>query len=94
MIRSAERFRMSVYDTLMRATPDEYGWREPGGIPQGSFMGTPDDCVAEMVSFAQEFGITDIASSGLPPGVDPDFMNANITRLAEEVLPMVRKQLA
>ena len=94
IIRQAERFRMSVYDKFMDATPDDYGWREPGGIPQGSFMGTVDECVGEIVSFVQEFGITDIASSGLPPGVEPEFMANNLNRLASEVLPEVRQQLA
>jgi len=92
-IRDAERFRMSVYNKFMEATPDDYGWREPGGIPQGSFMGTVDECVNEIVSFVQEYGVTDIASSGLPPGVDPDAMATNLDRLASEVLPRVRARL-
>jgi hypothetical protein len=37
-----------------------------------------------------EFGITDIVSAGLPPGVDPEFMARNLERLANEVLPKVR----
>lgn len=94
LIRQAERFRMSVYDTFMDATPDDYGWREPGGIPQGSFMGTAEECVEEIVSFVREFGITDVASSGLPPGVDPELMATNLNRLATEVLPRVRSELA
>ncbi len=93
IIRQAERFRMAVYNKFMEATPDNYGWGEAGGISQGSFMGTADECVAEMVSFATAYGITDIASSGLPPGVDPDFMTANLERLASDVLPRVRSQL-
>lgn len=93
MIRQAERFRMSVYTEFMQSTPDDYGWGEPGGIPQGSFMGTADECVAEMVGFAREYGVTDIASSGLPPGVDPEFMAENLRRLAGDVLPRVKAQL-
>ena len=93
ILREAERFRMSVYDYFMKATPDDYGWREPGGIPQGSFMGTVEECVAEIVAFAKGYGITDIASSGLPPGVSPEFMAANIERLAHDVLPRVREEL-
>ncbi|MBT6445513.1 MAG: hypothetical protein HOK58_11075, partial [Acidimicrobiaceae bacterium] len=54
---------------------------------------TVDECVAEIVHFVREFGITDIASSGLPPGVDPDFMARNLDRLATEVLPQVRNRL-
>lgn len=94
MIKQAERFRMSVYDEFMAATPDDYGWRDPGGIPQSAFMGTADECVAEIVGFVREFGITDIASSGLPPGVDPSFMAASLDRLATQVLPRVRAELA
>ncbi len=94
ILREAERFRMAIYNKFMASTPDSYGWRDPGGIPQGAFMGTAEECAAEMVSFATEFGITDIASSGLPPGVDPEFMNTNVERLANEVLPVVRSQLA
>lgn len=94
VLREAERFRMSVYDKFMKSTPDDYGWREPGGIPQSSFMGTADECIAEIVGFAQKYGVTDIASSGLPPGVSPEFMATNITRLADEVLPQVRSQLS
>ena len=93
VVREAERFRMAVYNTFMESTPDDYGWRNPGGIPQSSFMGTADECIAEMVAFATEYGVTDIASSGLPPGVDPEFMNTNIERLASEVLPTVRERL-
>ncbi len=93
ILRQAERFRMAVYDEFMASTPDRYGWGKGGGIPQGSFMGTAEQCVAEIVSFATEFGVTDIASSGLPPGIDPHFMNANIERLATEVLPRVRAEL-
>ena len=93
VIRQAERFRMSVYDRLMDATPDDYGWGEPGGIPQTSFMGTPEECVAELVGFAREFGVTDIVSSGLPPGVAPEIMATNLSRLATEVIPLVKDQL-
>jgi len=93
VIKAAERFRMSVYDQFMTDTPDDYGWREPGGIPQHAFMGTVEECVEEIVTFVHEFGVTDIATSGLPPGVDPEFMAANLDRLANEVLPQVRTRL-
>ena len=36
MIRAAERFRMAVYERFMASTPDDYGWTEPGGIPQSA----------------------------------------------------------
>ena len=91
--RTAERFRMAIYDRFMSETPDDYGWRQGGTIPQGAFMGTPEECVDEIVSFVTEFGITDIASSGLPPGIAPERMAENLERLANEVLPEVRNRL-
>jgi alkanesulfonate monooxygenase SsuD/methylene tetrahydromethanopterin reductase-like flavin-dependent oxidoreductase (luciferase family) len=94
IIRQAERFRMSVYNEFMDATPDDYGWREPGGIPQNTFVGTADECVAELVDFARTYGVTDVASSGLPPGIDPNLMHANLERLAHDVLPRVRTELS
>jgi len=94
MIRQAERFRMAVYNRFMASTPDDYGWTEPGGIPQTAFMGTAEECVEEIVSFATTHGLTDVVSSGLPPGVDPAWMGANVERLATEVLPEVRSRLA
>lgn len=94
ILREAERFRMAIYDRFMASTPDEYNWRGGDAIPQNAFIGTADECIEEMVSFASEFGITDIASSGLPPGVDPDFMNRNVERLASEVVPAVKARLA
>jgi alkanesulfonate monooxygenase SsuD/methylene tetrahydromethanopterin reductase-like flavin-dependent oxidoreductase (luciferase family) len=93
IIKKAERFRMSIYNDFMQATPDDYGWGEPGGIPQSAFMGTADECVDEIVGFVRKYGVTDIASSGLPPGIDPSFMEASLNRLATQVLPQVRAQL-
>ncbi|MEM7340713.1 MAG: LLM class flavin-dependent oxidoreductase [Actinomycetota bacterium] len=90
MLREAERYRMSIYNRFMAETPDDYGWREGGAIPQGVIVGSVDRCVDELGSFIDEFGITDVASSGLPPGVDPAWMNENLERLATEVLPQLR----
>jgi alkanesulfonate monooxygenase SsuD/methylene tetrahydromethanopterin reductase-like flavin-dependent oxidoreductase (luciferase family) len=89
-IRRAERYRMSIYTKFMAETPDDYGWGDPDGIPQNVIVGTPEECVAELSSFIDEFGITDIASSGLPPGVDEDFASRNVERIATEVLPALR----
>ncbi len=90
IIRRAERYRMSIYNRFMAETPDDYGWGAAGGIPQSVIVGTADECVAELRSFVDTFGITDIASSGLPPGVDEEWANRNIERLATEVLPALR----
>ena len=93
--RSAERYRMEAYTEFFKATPDDYGqgWRESDSIPQNVFVGSADACVEELQRMSREFGITDVVSAGLPPGVDPDFMAGNLERLANEVVPRVRAAL-
>ncbi|HBV24620.1 MAG TPA: hypothetical protein DEB44_01675 [Acidimicrobiaceae bacterium] len=87
VIREAERFRMGVYNTFMAETPDEYGWGSGDGIPQNVIIGTPSEVIGQLKAFIDAYGITDIATSGLPPGIDPEFMAANLERLAREVIP-------
>ena len=90
MIRTAERYRMSIYNRFMAETPDDYGWQEGGAIPQNVIVGTADECVAQLREFITTYGITDIATSGLPPGIDPAIMARNLERLATEVIPKIR----
>ena len=90
LLRTAERYRMSVYNKFMAETPDRYEWGDPGAIPQNVIIGTAEECVAELRSFIAAFGITDIATSGLPPGVDPALMAGNLERLAADVIPHLR----
>ena len=54
------------------------------------FVGNSDECVTEMLRMRSTFGITDIVTAGLPPGMDPTVMAGNLERLANEVLPRVR----
>jgi alkanesulfonate monooxygenase SsuD/methylene tetrahydromethanopterin reductase-like flavin-dependent oxidoreductase (luciferase family) len=94
MLQKAEWFRMSVYETFMADTPDDYAWGDPTAISQRPIVGTVNGCVDRLVGFIRQHGITDLASSGLPPGIDPDFMAANVERLANEVVPAVREALS
>ena len=87
VIREAERFRMGVYNTFMAETPDEYGWGSGDGIPQNVIIGTPREVISQLKAFIDAYGITDIATSGLPPGIATEFMAANLERLAREVIP-------
>jgi alkanesulfonate monooxygenase SsuD/methylene tetrahydromethanopterin reductase-like flavin-dependent oxidoreductase (luciferase family) len=93
--KDAERYRMAAYSTLFAETPDDYGdgWRADDAIPQKLFIGDADACVAEIDRMRTVFGITDLVSAGLPPGVDPDDMAGNLERLAHDVLPRVRDPL-
>lgn len=90
MVREAERYRVSIYNKYMAETPDEYGWRSGDSIPQNYIIGTADECVEKLGDFIDTFGITDIATSGLPPGIDPEYMAGSLERLATDVLPRLR----
>lgn len=89
-IREAERFRMGVYGSFMAETPDDYGWGSSDGIPQNVIVGGATQVTQEISEFINTYGITDIATSGLPPGIEPEFMAANLERLASEVIPNLR----
>ncbi len=89
-IREAERFRMGVYGSFMAETPDDYGWGSSDGIPQNVIVGDATQVTQEISEFINTYGITDIATSGLPPGIEPEFMAANLERLASEVIPNLR----
>lgn len=90
MLRTAERYRMSIYNKFMAETPDTYEWGDPSAIPQTVIVGTAEECVAELRTFIDTFGVTDLATSGLPPGVDPAVMAGNLERLASDVIPHLR----
>ena len=90
IIRAAERYRMGIYDTFMAETTDTYAWGDRTAIPQGVIVGTAEECTTELESFIATFGITDIATSGLPPGIDVEWTNRNLERLASDVVPHLR----
>jgi len=45
-------------------------------IPQTWVVGDVDHCVAELTAFIREFGVTDLVTWGVPPGMRPDQMHA------------------
>ncbi|MEZ5236680.1 MAG: LLM class flavin-dependent oxidoreductase [Acidimicrobiales bacterium] len=91
-IRDAERYKMQVYERFFTETPDTYTFarRDAGPIPQTWIVGDADHVVREVQAFIDEYGVTDIGMAGLPPGIDPEFMAANLERIATQVLPRLR----
>ena len=91
-IRDAERYKMKVYERFFTETPDTYTFakKDAQPIPQTWIVGDADHVVAEIEAFRAEYGVTDIGMAGLPPGIDPEFMAANLERIATEVLPRLR----
>ncbi|MFT7645827.1 MAG: alkanesulfonate monooxygenase SsuD [Candidatus Poriferisodalaceae bacterium] len=91
-IREAERYRMSVYARFFAETADTFTAlnRDAAPIPQNWVVGTPDEVAAELQTYIDDFGVTDITGWGLPPGVDADILNRSHERFAHEVLPRLR----
>jgi alkanesulfonate monooxygenase SsuD/methylene tetrahydromethanopterin reductase-like flavin-dependent oxidoreductase (luciferase family) len=92
-IRAAEHRRMAVYNQF-RADSGGHGGvagiTEEQRIPQGWIVGTEDQCVERLAAFIREFGLTDIVTWAVPPGMRPDQMNPSLERYASAVVPRLR----
>jgi alkanesulfonate monooxygenase SsuD/methylene tetrahydromethanopterin reductase-like flavin-dependent oxidoreductase (luciferase family) len=63
-------------------------------IPQDAFIGSADACIAEALRMYDEYGITDIIVPGYTGAQPPEAVDANLVRLANEVLPALRGRLS
>ena len=95
-VRQAERYRVSTY---ARFQQDIGGGAGAGGvrgnteearIPQTWIVGNVDHCVAALTAFVREYGITDVVTWAVPPGLRPEQMNASLERYFGDVVPRVR----
>jgi alkanesulfonate monooxygenase SsuD/methylene tetrahydromethanopterin reductase-like flavin-dependent oxidoreductase (luciferase family) len=59
-------------------------------IPQDAFVGSADACIAEALRMYDEYGITDIIVPGYSGSQPVEVVDANLVRLANEVLPALR----
>jgi alkanesulfonate monooxygenase SsuD/methylene tetrahydromethanopterin reductase-like flavin-dependent oxidoreductase (luciferase family) len=96
-VRVAERRRMEIYNKF-RAEAGGHGGvagiTESERIPQTWVVGDVDHCVAELSSFIEAYGLTDIVSWAVPPGMRPDEMNPSLERYARDVAPRLRAKFA
>ena len=60
-------------------------------IPQDAFIGSADACIAEARRMHKEYGITDIIVPGYSGAQPAEVVDANLVRLAKEVLPALRR---
>lgn len=91
-IRSAERYRMQFYESLAQQAKRNI-WEGEDVIPQGYIIGSADDCVARLVEFMQRYGVTDVVTWGLPPGMTFDEIAPSLESFSTEVVPRVRAEL-
>lgn len=93
VVRAAERYRMALYQKFFEESGEGFGERgEP--IPQTWIIGDVDQCVEELVAFISEFGITDIVTMAVPPGLRAEQMGTSLERLFKEVVPEVKRRVA
>lgn len=93
LVRAAEKYRMAFYNRLFKESGEGLGERgEP--VPQTWIVGDVDHCVEELKHFIGEFGMTDIVSMAVPPGLRAEQMSESLEKLFKEVVPRVKAELA
>lgn len=99
-MRDAERYRMGTYAKFQQELGSGVGAggvignTEATRIPQAWIVGDVDHCVRQLTDFITEFGITDVVTWAVPPGLRPERMNASLELLFRDVVPRVRAAVA
>ncbi len=89
VVRAAERYRMALYQRFFEESGQGLGERGEA-IPQTWIIGDVDHCVSEIEAFIAAFGITDIVTMAVPPGLRAEQMATSLERLFKEVVPQVK----
>ena len=83
---------MAFYNRLFKESGEGLGERgEP--VPQTWVVGDVDQCVDELVHFVRDFGMTDIVTMAVPPGLRADQMSESLEKLFKEVVPRVKAEV-
>jgi alkanesulfonate monooxygenase SsuD/methylene tetrahydromethanopterin reductase-like flavin-dependent oxidoreductase (luciferase family) len=92
-VREGERRRMEVYGQFREAAGGHggvAGITEEARIPQTWVVGNADECVAQLAAFIREYGLTDIVTWAVPPGMRPEQTAPSLERFARDVAPRLR----
>jgi alkanesulfonate monooxygenase SsuD/methylene tetrahydromethanopterin reductase-like flavin-dependent oxidoreductase (luciferase family) len=91
-VRAAERYRGAVYRSFN--SEGAYGGVQQTAsdppIPQTWVVGDVEHCVKELTAFVKEYGITDLVTWAVPPGMRPDQMNGHLERFVRDVAPRLK----
>ena len=60
----------------------------------GEHLGGVEHCVKELTSFVRDYGITDLVTWAVPPGMRPEQMNGSLERFVRDVVPRVKAAAA
>jgi len=86
-VRDSERYRMALYRRLFAESGTDFGAGEH--IPQTWVVGDVAHCVAELT-----YGVTDLVTWGMPPGLSSRVMEQSLNRFVGEVVPQLRRNLS
>ena len=93
LIRAAEKYRMQLYQRFFEESGEGFGDSgEP--VPQTWIVGNEDECVEQLVNFITKFGVTDIVTMAVPPGLRADQMTDSLQMLFTRVAPRVKALIA
>ena len=95
-VRAAERYRGQVYRSFNKdeGAGGVSGNTREASIPQTWVVGNVDHCARELSAFVREYGITDLVTWAVPPGMRPDQMNDSLERFVRDVAPRVKAAAA
>ena len=91
-VKTSERYRMAFYKVLMNESKQNI-WSGDDVIPQAWIVGDVATCIAELVDFIQDYGVTDIVSWGIPPHFSAAEMAPSLEAYATKVVPGVKAAL-
>ena len=93
LIRAAEKYRMQLYQRFFEESGEGFG--DSGeSVPQTWIVGNEDECVEQLVNFITKFGVTDIVTMAVPPGLRADQMTASLQMLFTRVAPRLKALIA
>ena len=93
-VRAAERYRMELYQRFHEERGEGFDEQAGERVPQTWVIGNVDECIEQIVSFARRYGVTDMVTMAVPPGLRPADMSQSLERLFRDVAPRVKAQLA
>ena len=93
LIRAAEKYRMQLYQRFFEESGEGFG--DSGeSVPQTWIVGNEDECVEQLVNFITKFGVTDIVTMAVPPGLRADQMTDSLQMLFTRVAPRIKALIA
>lgn len=87
-IRESERYRMRLYQRFFSESNTDFGSGEH--IPQTWVVGNVEHCVTQLDQFMGAYGITDLVTWAIPPGLQASAMQESLAAFAGEVVPQLK----